>query len=245
MPQPRSPLFMARAVVMALALLAFVMTLASGPGIRFGAWSWETGLTILKYATYAGLAAALGALILIATLVVPRLRVHPWVPVLALCLGLVAAAPALVLLSKAKSLPLIHDVSTDLADPPAFVALAEARKASPNGLAYGGAKVADEQRRGYPDIKPLMVKTAPNETVQRAIDAARSLGWEIAASDSAAGRIEATDTTAFFGFKDDVVVRIRPEGSGSRVDVRSVSRVGESDIGANAERIRKFLAKLA
>jgi uncharacterized protein (DUF1499 family) len=125
------------------------------------------------------------------------------------------------------------------------VALAEMRKASPNGLAHGGADIAAEQRKGYPDLKPLLVKTAPGETVQRAIDAARSLGWEIAASDAAAGRIEATDTTAWFGFKDDVVVRIRPEGSGSRVDVRSVSRVGLSDLGANAERIRKFLSKLA
>jgi len=245
MPQPRSPLFVARAVVMALALLALLATLSTGPGIRFGVYSVGVGFAILKYATFAGLAAALGAVILAMTLVVPRLRTQPWVPVLALCFGLAAAAPALMLRSKAESLPYIHDVSTDLADPPGFVALAQARKASPNGLAHGGAKVAEEQRRGYPDIKPLLVKSAPGETVQRAIDAARSLGWEIAAADAAAGRIEATDTTLFFGFKDDVVVRIRPEGTGSRVDVRSVSRLGESDIGANAERIRKFLAKLA
>jgi uncharacterized protein (DUF1499 family) len=167
------------------------------------------------------------------------------IPVAALLLGMVAAAPGLMLLDKAKSVPRIHDISTDLTDPPGFVALAEARKASPNGLAYGGEKVAAEQRRGYPELKPLVVQTPPAETVQRAIDAARSLGWVIAGSDAASGRVEATDTTAWFGFKDDVVVRIRPEATGSRVDVRSVSRVGGSDLGANAERIRKFLAKLA
>ena len=89
------------------------------------------------------------------------------------------------------------------------------------------------------------MKTAPAETMQKAIDAARSLGWHVAASDAASGRLEATATTTFFGFKDDIVVRIRHEGTGSRVDVRSVSRVGLSDLGANADRIRKYLVKLA
>jgi uncharacterized protein (DUF1499 family) len=90
------------------------------------------------------------------------------------------------------------------------------------------------------------VKTPPAQTVQKAIDAARSLGWEIVSSDAPGGRIEATDTSMWFGFKDDVVVRVLPDPSGgSRVDVRSVSRVGTSDIGANAKRVREFLAKLA
>ena len=90
-----------------------------------------------------------------------------------------------------------------------------------------------------------MVKTPPAETLQRAIDAARSLGWEVTASDAPSGRIEAIATTSWWGFKDDVVIRVRPEGTGSRVDVRSVSRVGVSDLGANAKRVREFLAKLA
>lgn len=239
----RPPLFFARAVVMALALLALAMMLASGPGTRLEAWPWQFGLALLKYAAYAGLAAALGALLLLLALAIPKLRARPWAPLLALCIGLAAAAPPLLLLSKAKSLPLIHDVSTDLADPPAFVALLEARKAAPNGAAHGGEKVAAEQRRGYPDIGPLLVKAPPAEAALKALDAARALGWTIAAAD--AGRIEATDTTLFFGFKDDVVVRIRPEGPGSRIDVRSVSRVGLSDVGANAKRIREFLARLA
>jgi uncharacterized protein (DUF1499 family) len=241
----RSPLFLARAAVMALALLALAMTLASGPGTRAELWTWQTGIALLRYATYVGLAAGVGALILLVTLAVPSFRVRPWVPLVALGIAAVAVAPPLMLLSKAKSVPRIHDISTDLAEPPAFVALLAARKASPNGADYGGAAVAEDQRRGYPDIKPLAVNAPPAQTLQRAIDAARALGWHVAAADTAAGRIEATDTTFFFGFKDDVVVRIRPEGSGSRVDVRSASRVGLSDLGANAERIRRFLAKLA
>jgi uncharacterized protein (DUF1499 family) len=241
----RSPLFVARAVVLALAAVAFLLLVCSGPGTRAEAWSWETGIAMMRWATYAGMAAGLGALILLVTLAVPAFRSHAWVPVTALVLSAIAIVPPLMLLDKAKSVPRIHDITTDLAEPPAFVALLEARKASPNGAAHGGPPVAEEQRKGYPDIKPIVVKTPPAETVQKAIDVARGLGWHVAASDAAAGRLEATDTTFFFGFKDDIVVRIRPEGTGSRVDVRSVSRVGLSDLGANAARIRKFLAKLA
>ena len=242
--QNRSPLFIARAVVLALAVAALLMTLASGPATRAEVWSWQTGIAMLRYATYVGLAAGLGALILLVTLAIPAFRTHAWVPVTALVLAAIAVAPPLMLLSKAKAVPRIHDISTDLADPPAFVALLEARKASPNGAAHRGAPLAEEQRKGYPDVKSLMVKSPPAETMQKAIDAARGMGWYVAATDTAAGRLEATDTTFFFGFKDDIVVRIRPEGTGSRVDVRSMSRVGLSDLGANAARIRKFLGKL-
>ena len=241
----RSPLSVARAVVLALAVVAILMVLASGPGTRLELWTWQTGIALLRYATYAGLAAGVGALLLLVTLAVPAFRVRPWIPVAALVLSALAVAPPLLLLSKAKEVPRIHDISTDLADPPAFVALMEARKAAPNGAAHGGAQVAEEQRRGYPDIKPLVLPTPPAATAQKVIDAARSMGWEVAAVDAAAGRLEATDTTLWFGFKDDVIVRIRPEGAGSRVDVRSVSRVGLSDLGANAARIRKFLGKVA
>ncbi|HEX5130712.1 MAG TPA: DUF1499 domain-containing protein [Usitatibacter sp.] len=241
---PRSPLFIARFVVLALAILAFALLVTSGPGTRAGAWSWQAGIAMMRWATYVGMAAGLGALILLVTLAVPAFRNHAWVPVTALVLAAIAIVPPLMLLGKAKSVPRIHDISTDLAEPPAFVALLEARNGSPNGAAHGGPQVAEEQRKGYPDIKPLVLAAPPQEAMQKAIDAARGLGWHVAASDAAGGRLEATDTTTWFGFKDDVVVRIRPEGTGSRVDVRSVSRVGLSDLGANADRIRRFLGKL-
>jgi uncharacterized protein (DUF1499 family) len=77
-----------------------------------------------------------------------------------------------------------------------------------------------------------------------AVAAARAMGWEVVAADRASGRIEATDTTRFFGFKDDVVIRVQAAPGGSRVDVRSVSRVGGSDVGTNATRIRAYLARL-
>jgi uncharacterized protein (DUF1499 family) len=236
----------ARALVMAVCVAAFVMLVASGPGTRLGLWPWQTGLALVKWAAYTGMAGAVGAVALIVLLVMPRWRARPWVPLVALCFALAAFVPPLILLEEAKKAPNIHDITTDAFDPPAFNALLPIRKQSPNGADYGGPEVAKQQQQGYPDIKSLIVKTAPAETVQKAIDAARSLGWEVVASDAPAGRIEATDTTTWFGFKDDIVVRVRPEASGgSRVDVRSVSRVGSSDVGANAKRVRSFLAKLA
>jgi len=189
--------------------------------------------------------AAVSALALIVLLVVPRLRTRPWMPVLSLCLALAAIVPPLLLLSTAKSVPRIHDVTTDTAEPPPFVGLLDERRKVPNGFAYGGEPIAALQRAGYPDLKALVIKAPPREAMQRALDAARSMGWEVVSSDATTGRIEATATTLWFGFKDDVIVRIRPEGEGSRIDVRSVSRVGLSDLGANAKRIQAYLAKLS
>lgn len=245
MPRRFDPLGIARALTMALALASVAMLLASGPGTRLGLWTWQTGFAFVIWGFYAGVAAGICAVAMVALLALPRFRARPWVPVLALGLALGAIAPALILLSKAKSVPPIHDISTDTADPPAFVGLLEERRKAPNGFAYGGEAVAAQQRKAYPEVKPLIVKTPPGETARRAIEAARAMGWEVAAADEPAGRIEATDTSLWFGFKDDIVVRIRPEGGGSRVDVRSVSRVGESDLGANARRVEGFLARLA
>jgi hypothetical protein len=229
---------------MAVAAAALLMLLSSGPGTRLGLWTWETGLALLKWAAYCGLAGAAAAFVLIMLLVVPRWRVRPWVPILALCFGLAAAAPPIILLGHANAAPPIHDITTDAFDPPQFVALAGLRAATPNGLKYGGMDIAARQQKGYPDIKSVILKDPPQKAMQSAIDAARSCGWEVVSSDAPTGRIEATDTTLWFGFKDDIIVRVRPDGTGSRVDVRSVSRVGDSDLGANAKRVREYLARL-
>lgn len=234
-----------RIATLAAAILAVALCLASGPGTRAGLWTWQTGIALVSWGFFLGAAAVISALALLALFAVPRFRARPRVAVAALVIGLAAAVPPLALLSQAKRVPPIHDITTDTADPPAFVGLLEARRNAPNGFAYGGAELAARQREAYADVKPLLVKAPPREVTQRAIDAARAMGWEVVASDAAAGRIEATDTSTWFGFKDDVVVRVRPEGEGSRVDVRSASRVGTSDLGANAKRIRSFLAKLA
>jgi len=144
----------------------------------------------------------------------------------------------------ARNKPPIHDITTDTADPPPFVAIVPLRRDARNPVEYGGPAVAAQQREAYPDIAPLSLPVPPAQAFERAERAARGQGWEIVAAVPAEGRIEATDTTRWFGFKDDVVIRVRPEGAGSRVDVRSVSRVGRGDVGTNARRIGQFLDAL-
>jgi uncharacterized protein (DUF1499 family) len=144
----------------------------------------------------------------------------------------------------ASSVPPIHDITTDTANPPVFVAIAPLRAEAPNGVEYKAEDNAAQQQEAYPDIEPLVTDVPPAEMFSRAEATARAMNWEIVATSPEEGRIEATDTTMWFGFKDDVVIRITPEGEGSRLDIRSMSRVGKSDIGKNAERIRAFLAKV-
>jgi uncharacterized protein (DUF1499 family) len=157
--------------------------------------------------------------------------------------SLLVCAPLAYLLWQALHLPLIHDISTYTQDPPVFIALLEQRKDVPNGLDYL-PEVAAQQKLGYPDIAPLLLPIPAPQAFANAERAARAMGWQLVAVDANALRLEATATTLVFRFKDDVVVRIRAQGTGSRVDVRSVSRVGRSDIGANAARIRAYLDKL-
>lgn len=234
----------ARIVTLIAALVALAMLCASGPGTKADWWGWAFGIMLMRSAFWVGAVAAVLSLILVLLVAVPKWRAGWWVPVASLVIALIAIAPPLIAFSRAKSVPPIHDISTDTVDPPAFVQLLEVRNKSPNGSAYGGPAIAEQQRKAYADVKPLDVPAAPREAVQMAIDAARAMKWEVVGSDAAAGRIEATDTTSWFGFKDDVVVRVRPNGTGSRIDVRSVSRVGRSDLGANAQRVRDYLAKL-
>lgn len=131
--------------------------------------------------------------------------------------------------------PSINDIATDLADPPAFVATP--------APSYP-ADFADKQRRGYPEIGPLTLDASPDAVFERARDAAIDMDWRIRAAEPAEGRLEAVATTPMMRFKDDVVVRLRPEGNGTRVDVRSRSRIGRHDLGTNARRIQDFLDRL-
>ncbi|MGB9649095.1 MAG: DUF1499 domain-containing protein, partial [Stellaceae bacterium] len=143
------------------------------------------------------------------------------------------------------TVPPIHDITTDPDNPPAFTAVVAARTAGGgNPVAYEGAKIAEQQRQAYPDIAPLSLALPRDVAFNRALDAAQRMGWTIVAADDTAGRIEASDRSRWFGFTDDIVIRITPAGSGSRVDIRSSSRLGRSDFGVNAARIRAYLGAL-
>ncbi|MEQ9451375.1 MAG: DUF1499 domain-containing protein [Pseudomonadales bacterium] len=145
----------------------------------------------------------------------------------------------------ASSVPSIHNISTDTANPPQFEHLVAVRAAeNANPLEYDASVLAEPQRQAYPYVKSLVTPESPATMFERARDALTELGMEVVYSDPAQGHIEATDTTFWFGFKDDVVVRIVGEGGGSIVDIRSVSRVGQSDLGKNAQRIGQILNEL-
>ena len=163
---------------------------------------------------------------------------------LGLVIGLAAVWVVFSWLQMARSVPPIHDITTDTENPPQFVAILPLRKRAPNSAESGGPELAAQQRGGYPDLGPAMLPVAPSEAFDQALAAARKMGWQMIDADAQDLRIEATATTRWFGFKDDVVIRITPTEEGSRIDVRSVSRVGKSDIGTNAKRIREFLKQL-
>lgn len=134
----------------------------------------------------------------------------------------------------------VHDVSTDPADPPQFVALLDARRHCKNGADYSGLD-ADAHRKRYPDIATFVCRVSADKVFDAAHAFAETLGWKIAHADKSAGIIEATATTPLLRFKDDIVIRVRALSSGTRLDVRSASRVGESDLGANARRIGTYI----
>ena len=186
-----------------------------------------------------------GALLLVVAAV--RRRIPPGTE--RLTYGALAAAvivslfPLSALLSGGGAPP-IHDITTDTENPPAFVAAVALN--APGRTEYEGEAVAEQQRAAYPDIAPVTLTVAPDAAFDRALATVERMGWDILDSDAAGGRLEATDRTFWFGFSDDVVVRITDTGDGgSRVDVRSLSRVGVGDLGANANRVRELLAALA
>ena len=205
---------MTERIALAAALLGAFLAVASGPAVRTGLASFTVGILMLPAAGLLGFAGALLALLAL-------WRGGRVVRALtALAVGLAIAAIPAGAYVQARSLPRINDISTD------------------------PQEQSEESRRAYPDIQPLRLKVAPNIAFERAKGAIEQSGWQLVREDASAGRLEAVATTFWFGFKDDVIVRVAADGRGSRVDVRSKSRVGKGDLGTNAQRIRTYLRRL-
>ena len=226
---------------LALAVLTALAIALSGPAHRFGLLGARWTIGIFAVAGLVSLAAAALALVGIGLALPSRAWRSVAGSALALCIGLAAGWAPLAMARTAAKVPLIHDVTTDTDRPPQWVMLKPQRAAAENGTAYGGPAVAALQKRGYPDLAPLLLPVPPDRAFARVQATARSMGWRIVAAVPADGRLEAIDITRWFGFADDIVVRVTAAPSGSRVDVRSASRVGRSDLGVNARRIRAFL----
>ena len=258
-----------RSIAARLSFGAFVVAAAIGLvaslGTRFGLWDYKVGLDVLLPAIAIGaLSAFAGAYWLAAALRNNNSEGWRW--------GFAGLIGAVLFLwtplndaRQAYFAPPIHDISTDVEYAPPFQALLPLRKGSPNGPEYDGPKkvvldgkittVAELQKLAYPDIKAkaelVYVKGLPPDATPmsywfwRAFERAKRMGWNIVAFDPKTGRIEATDTTLWFGFTDDIVIRVQAAGAiGARVDIRSKSRVGTSDYGRNAERVREYLRSL-
>ncbi|MGE3275363.1 MAG: DUF1499 domain-containing protein [Vicinamibacterales bacterium] len=234
-------------LALATAAAGALLLASSGVGYRQGWWSLQRGFQLLAFGAYAGVGAlVLGGVGL--ALNRPRTNGRGFILAgVAVLAGVLLAGIPWQWQRTAGRVPRIHDISTDTEQPPQFVEIARIRSEAqaPNALDYS-AEVAAQQRQGYPDLGPLVLERPLDEAYQAALAAAEARGWTIVTADAAARRIEATDTTFWFGFKDDIAVRVTPaDGGGSRIDVRSVSRVGRSDVGTNARRIREYLAAVA
>jgi uncharacterized protein (DUF1499 family) len=226
----------------AIVLVAVAFACVAGPGYQADLWTFSTGFTILRWSVYS--AAAGGLLALAGVAVLRRVSRMTVLGVVAALAAIALVVPSWQLQRTADMLPRIHDITTDTENPPQFVALLFIRAQTLNGPEYGGEKVARAQKAAYPDIQPVLLPDPPARAFDRALAAARGMNWEIVAAEAGDGRIEATATTRWFRFKDDVIVRIAAEGTGSRIDIRSKSRIGRSDLGANAKRIRAYVQKL-
>ncbi len=239
---------------LALSIAAIVAALLAALGSGQGWWHFRSGFLVLRVAFFAAIAG--GLLCLIALLIRTRNR-RRRVTVAALA-GLVLAALFSSYIGiqarAARLVPPIHDITTNVEDVPPFYRL-RVRTDNFDIVPHLGRNdlhpLPPEERwkiihrESYGDLKTVSVPTSPAQTIQIAADIARDRDWEFATISPDEGIMEATATTRFFRFKDDVVVRVRrnPRG-GSTVDMRSISRVGVSDIGTNARRIRSFLAEL-
>lgn len=228
-----------------LALLAVVITVLAVLGVRLGVMP-------LRLALFAGLGG--GALIALVAALVSLVGLvltfkngtsGRGIALAGLFLSLAIVLPMGGAMQAGGSVPPIHDISTDLTDPPAFAAIRAQRTPQHNSLdRTEPANLAELQVAAYPDLSPIMIDKHPGEVFETAVVVAQDMGWDVVSVAVEEGRIEATDTTLIMGFKDDIVIRVREEAGKALVDVRSASRVGESDLGANANRIRAFRAKL-
>ena len=233
-----------------------LLALAGPMGVWLGLSDFRTGFDLLRFVNSWGLYVAIGALIIAVTIfgiaqvkqLDAGLKLSAWALVGSISAGLAWYVP--VTFAPPEGTPAIHDIATDPYRPLQYDAIAPLRADAPNSMEYGAGENMTPQRlieltqEAYPDIVPQRFDDSVEEVFNRALAAAETLGWEIVKADVNQGWLEATDTTFWFRFKDDIVVHITVEGNQSVLNARSLSRVGISDVGKNAARLREFFALL-
>jgi len=226
-----------------LSIICTVVFVMSGYGYQWGLWGLGTGFTLLRYGAYAAIGLAVIQTTFFFFMKDSGISAKAMI-LTGFMVTLLISATAIYWQYKARSVPPIHDITTDTQSPPEFVAMERLRADAPNPPEYAGEETAKQQREAYPDIQPLVVSTPVQEVIDEIVMLISNRGWKIVSVNRNEGRIEATEKLAWFGFKDDVVLRVTSTSDGTRVDMRSKSRIGRSDVGVNAERIRQFLSDL-
>ena len=230
-----------KAIVSLVSVIAFLLVILPGPLYKFNVVDLSVAFTGFRLSVFVGVAALV---LLLIQFIFIRKTMTLIYSGLAFVFAIIAIAMPLNMMTKAKSVPAIHDISTDLVNPPKYIAIVPLRANASNPVTYAGEKIAAQQRKAYPELTTLnfaQSKIKLEDAIQQAI---KKLGWELVNTNTELGIIEATDTSTWFGFKDDIVVRIKDEGTQRFVDIRSKSRVGISDLGKNAERIHALIDEL-
>jgi uncharacterized protein (DUF1499 family) len=244
-----------------LAGLAAVVAMISGPLYQAQILPLFAAFGVLRWAAYGAAAGGVISLVsLIVSLVTDKGAAFTRNSV-ALVGVIVGGLAFYVPSSQRGAYPPIHDVTTDTENPPLFVDAIPLRDAHPffngdgkhNAADYireisrpNGAvlNIPELQKKAFPDIVPVKLDVPPGEAFAKALDTVKAFKWTVISAKPEDGRIEAWDKTAWFGFVDDVVIRVQPDGAGSRLDIRSVSRIGFGDVGKNGMRIRAYVKKL-
>ena len=224
------------AIIAALAVL----------GYRFGIMNYQVALIILLGGAAMGMMAVLSGIISIFSIITSDSKVSGiFLALTGLILGLAVVAPVFLTIQAGYKVPRIHDITTDLQNPPKFTTIRTLRTAAHNPLDREvPANLAKLQQAGYPNLGSLQIDSNPNQVFEEAVALVKARGWEAVDISAKNGTIEATDTTKIMGFKDDVVIRVTEKENKTIVDIRSASRIGISDMGTNAARIKAFLDDL-
>lgn len=250
------------AVGATIAALGALLAMMSGPLYQAQVLDLTDGFTALRWGAYGAAAGAgISALSLVLSLATDKMAAfgRNSTALVGLLIGVLAAY---VPTTAQGSYPPIHDVTTDIENPPALVDAIPLREAHPfknrdgkvNPAEYirdyprpggnGSLNVPELQKNAFPDIQPVKLELPPTQAFDKALATVKALKWTVITAKPEEGRIEAFDKTAWFGFTDDVVIRVQADGTGSRIDIRSVSRIGFGDVGKNAKRIRSYVKKL-
>ncbi len=230
-------------ILLYLSIFAAFLFMISGYGYQWGIWSLGIGFSIMRYSAYAAMALFVMNVIAIwvnrksGAAIITYLVISGFIT-------LIISGTALYWQQKAQSVPPIHDITTDLVNPPDFVALIRLREDAPNPPEYAGEETAALQREAYPQIETLVLNEDLQQVMDRAVMIVVNRKWQLVAINRSEGRIEATEKLPWFGFSDDVVIRFTDDNGDTRVDMRSKSRIGRSDVGVNARRIERFLNDL-